>query len=133
MVVLRLKNVFLLTCLMASFGAMASINPSALTVKNSQMVNLNLEIRSKNKTVQSDLMMPFYQTAELEKKIGGKNVLIELNPKRGKNPDEISIEMKFYKAAGVRAFFKKEFIAKVNQESRLNFKGMSVRVKPLLN
>ncbi len=105
----------------------ASINP------NSQLVNLNLQIKSKNKTTSSDLMMPFYQSAELEKMIGNRNVFIELNPKRGKLSDEISLEIKFSNASGAKAFFKKEIVAKVNQLSKISYKGLTIQVKPALN
>lgn len=100
---------------------------------NGQLVNLNFQIKSKNKMVKSELMMPFYQTAELERKIGNKNILIEINPRRGKNADEISLDMKFYRAAGTKAFFKKEIIAKLNESSSVSFRGMSFKVKPVLN
>ncbi len=77
--------------------------------------------------------MPFYQTAELERKINNKNVLIELNPRRGKKDNEVAIEMKFYNASGSKAFFKKEVIAKLNQESKITYRGTTVRVTPVLN
>ena len=83
--------------------------------------------------VKSELMMPFYQTAELERKIGDKNILIEINPRRGKNADEIALDMKFYRAAGTKAFYKKEIIAKLNENSSISFRGMSLKVKPVLN
>lgn len=136
MVVSRLKTTLLSLLIIASFEATAAIDGRAMSAQgsnNAQMVNLNLQIKAKNKTVKSDLMMPFYQTAELEKKVGDKNVLIELNPRRGKNADEIALEMKFYKASGSKAFYKKEIVAKVNQESRVSFRGMSVKVRPVLN
>ena len=78
-------------------------------------------------------MMPFYQTAELERKIGDRNILIEINPRRGKNVDEIALDMKFYRSAGSKAFYKKEIIAKLNENSSINFRGMSLKVKPVLN
>ena len=134
MVVTRFKaalfSVLVFTCLEAS----SSINTQAMSARgNSQLVNLNFQIRSKNKTVKSELMMPFYQTAELERKIGNKNVLIEINPRRGKNPDEIALDMKFYNASGSKAFYKKEIIAKLNQDSSIKFRGMSLKVRPVLN
>ena len=132
----RLQTMCLSLLLLASFGASAAIDGRAMNAqgtKSAQMVNLNLQFKAKNKTVNSDLTMPFYQTAELEKKVGDKNVLVEINPRRGKHADEIALEMKFYKASGTRAFYKKEIIAKVNQDSRVSFRGMSVRVRPVLN
>ncbi len=133
MVVSRLKITLLSLLTLASFEAASAINSKALSAhgsNNAQMVNLNLSIKSKNQTVKSDLMMPFYQTAELERKVGNKNVLIELNPRRGKTADEINLELKFYKASGSRAFYKKEIVAKVNQESHINLRGMLVKVRP---
>lgn len=132
----RLKTMCLSLLLLASLEAHATIDSKAMNAQGTpspQMVSLNLQFKSKNKTVNSDLLMPFYQTAELEKKVGDKNVLIEINPRRGKNADEIALEMKFFKASGVRAFFKKEIVAKVNQDSRVSFRGMSVRVRPVIN
>jgi len=125
-----LLSVLVFTCLEAS----ASINPKAMNAQsNNQLVNLNLQIKSRNKMVKSELMMPFYQTAELERKIGDKNILIEINPRRGKNADEIALDMKFYRAAGTKAFYKKEIIAKLNENSSISFRGMSLKVRPVLN
>jgi len=125
-----LLSVLVFTCLEAS----ASINPKAMNAQsNNQLVNLNFQIKSRNKMVKSELMMPFYQTAELERKIGDKNILIEINPRRGKNADEIALDMKFYRAAGTKAFYKKEIIAKLNENSSISFRGMSLKVRPVLN
>lgn len=144
MVVPRITTILfsvLTLTMLTSMEAQSSINSKAMKApvatvdanNNAQMVNLNLQIKSKNKTVKSNLTMPFYQTAELERKIGDKNVLIEINPRRGKNSDEISLEMKFYKASGSKAFYKKEFVARVNEESHISFRGMSMKVRPVLN
>jgi hypothetical protein len=134
MVVSRL-NAFLFTVLVfTSVGASASINSGAMSAQNNgQLVNLNFQIKSKNKMVKSELIMPFYQTAELERKIGDKNILIEINPRRGKNADEVALDMKFYKTAGAKAFYKKEIIAKLNEDSKVSFRGMSFKVRPVLN
>ena len=138
MVVQRMSKIFysiLTLTTLVSASAFANINTEAMNApaNNGQMVNLNLQYKSNNKLVKSNLTMPFYQTAELERKINDKNVLIEINPRRGKNPDEVSLEMRFYKASGSKAFYKKEFISKVNEESHINFRGMSMKVKPVLN
>jgi hypothetical protein len=124
--------------LLTSFEGFSSIgpsNPSAISknTNNAQMVNLNIQFRSRNKTVKSNLTMPFYQTAEFERFVGDKNVLVELNPRRGKNADEIALEMKLYHVGGGKPFYKKDFIAKINQDSTLNMRGMSVRVRPIVN
>jgi superfamily I DNA and/or RNA helicase len=134
MVVSRLKAVLVSALVFTSVGAIASINSGAMNAQNNnQLVNLNFQIKSKNKMVKSELMMPFYQTAELERKIGDKNILIEINPRRGKKSDEISLDMKFYKASGSKAFYKKEIIAKLNEDSKVSFRGMSFKVRPVLN
>lgn len=134
MVISRFKAVLLSVLVFTCFEANSSINPTAMNAGNSnQLVNLNFQIKSKNKMVKSELMMPFYQTAELERKIGDKNILIEINPRRGKNADEISLDMKFYRASGSKAFYKKEIIAKLNENSSISFRGMSLKVKPVLN
>lgn len=134
MVVSRLTAVLFSVLVFTSVNASASINSGAMSAQNNnQLVNLNFQIKSKNKMVKSELMMPFYQTAELERKIGDKNILIEINPRRGKNADEIALDMKFYKAAGTKAFFKKEIIAKLNEDSKVSFRGMSFKVRPVLN
>ena len=134
MVISRFKAVLLSVLVFTCLEANSSINPTAMNAgKSNQLVNLNFQIKSKNKMVKSELMMPFYQTAELERKIGDKNILIEINPRRGKNADEISLDMKFYRASGSKAFYKKEIIAKLNENSSISFRGMSLKVKPVLN
>lgn len=134
MVVSRFKAVLLSVLVFTCVEARSSINPKAMNAQsNNQLVNLNLQIKSRNKMVKSELMMPFYQTAELERKIGDKNILIEINPRRGKNADEIALDMKFYRASGAKAFYKKEIIAKLNENSSISFRGMSLKVKPVLN
>lgn len=136
MVVSRLKKFIISAATLASLvpvSAVASINASAMNASSAQMVNLNFQYKSNNKLVKSDLVMPFYQTAELERTIGNKNVLIEINPKKGKNADEIMLEMKFFRASGTKAFYKKEIVARVNEVSHITYRGMSLRVKPILN
>lgn len=138
MVVSRFTAVLFSVLVFTSVGASAAINSKAMNApriseNNNQLVNLNFQIKSKNKMVKSELMMPFYQTAELERKIGDKNILIEINPRRGKNADEIALDMKFYKASGSKAFYKKEIIAKLNEDSKISFRGMSFKVRPVLN
>ena len=134
MVVSRLTAVLFSVLVFTSVDSRAAINSRAMNAQNNnQLVNLNFQIKSKNKMVKSELMMPFYQTAELERKIGDKNILIEINPRRGKNADEIALDMKFYKASGSKAFYKKEIIAKLNEDSKISFRGMSFKVRPVLN
>lgn len=124
---------FVFQVLLLSFSANASQAPVSKFESSPQMINLNMQFKSKNKTMKSDLAMPFYQTAEIEKKFDKKNnILIEVNPKRGKNSNEVAIEMKFYKASGARAFAKKQIVAKFGVESKISVKGMTVRVTPVL-
>lgn len=134
----NLRFSFLVISMIASVNSFASIAPVAVpknsTESNSQMINLNMQFKSKHKTVKSDLAMPFYQTAEIEKKLDNKNnLLIEVNPRRGKNSNEVEIEMRFFKTAGAKAFAKKEIIAKIGEESKVSVKGVTVRVTPVLN
>ena len=134
MVVSKLKLILCSALVFTTFEANSTLNPNEInTQNNNQLVNLNFQITSKNKMVKSELMMPFNQTAELERKIGNKNILIEINPRRGKNIDEVALDMKFYRTAGSKAFYKKEIIAKLNENSSINFRGMSLKIKPALN
>ncbi|MBC7714244.1 MAG: hypothetical protein H7177_12950 [Rhizobacter sp.] len=133
MVVSKVKKTMFFIMLLTAFNLSAAINPQAMNAQNAQMVNLNLKIKSNNQTVKSDLMMPFYQLASFERKFGSKNVLIEMSPKHGKNADEIALEMRFYKVAGAKAFYKKDIIAKIGEESHVSFRGMSLKVTPVLN
>ena len=128
-------SIFLIT--FTSFNSLAAIAPQAPISKsisqNSQIVNLNMQFKANNKTIKSELSMPFYQTAEFEKKIDKKNYLISVNPRRGKNQNEVEIEMRFFRANNEKAFAKKEIIAKIGEESKISFKGFSIRVTPILN
>lgn len=140
----NIKFSFLVFATMMSLNSFAAIAPmptskSDMNGKNEssqlnpQMINLNMQFKSHNKILKSDLAMPFYQTAELEKKINNKNVLIEVNPRRGKNSNEVAIEIKFFKQSGQKAFAKKEIIAKLGEESKISVKGISMKVTPVLN
>ncbi|MBP9681811.1 MAG: hypothetical protein KBD76_10435 [Bacteriovorax sp.] len=130
----NIKFSFLVIGLMTSFQSWGSIAPlKEAAVTHSQMIHLNLQFKAKHKTVKSDLAMPFYQTAEIERTVDNKNVLIEVNPRRGKNSNEVTIEMRFFKAAGFPAYAKKEIIAKLGEESKISVKGLTVRVTPVVN
>ncbi len=136
---IRFQVCFLfLFLLINSVNLSASINPKASIapsdqLNSSQLVSLNLELKSKNEKVKSNLVMPFYQTAELEKKVGDKNFLIELNPKRGKNLNEIAVELKLFRQNGSRAIYKKEIIARLNEDAMISIKGLSLKVRPVIN
>lgn len=128
------KVSFLVFLVLFSFNSYSNLSPSSKIVdsENAQIINLNMQFKSHNKILKSDLAMPFYQTAELEKKINNKNVLIEINPRHGKNAGEVAIEMRFYKVAGAKAFAKKEIIARIGEESKISVKGFSMKVTPVL-
>lgn len=102
-----------------SINAIASIAPM-----DSQMVNLNIQIKGKSKIVSSDLAMPFYQTAELEKKVDDKSYYFIVNPKKGKNPQEVELEVKLYNSKKSKVIAKKEIITKINQETVVSMKGV---------
>ena len=130
----RELSLILILIFLISSNLFASINPIPTSKPTAapQLINLNMQFRAKHKTVKSELLMPFYQTAELQKNIDNKPVLIEVNPKRGKDDSEVAIEMKFYKSSGSKAYAKKEFIAKIGEESKISVKGITVRVTPVL-
>jgi hypothetical protein len=68
--------------------------------------------------------MPFYQTAELEKKVDNKNYYFIVNPKKGKNPQEVELEVKLYNSKKSKIIAKKEITAKMNQETVVSMKGV---------
>jgi hypothetical protein len=127
-------SLILISTFLITTNLFASINPnpSGPQMGTPQLINLNMQFKAKHKTVKSELLMPFYQTAELQKNIDNKPLLIEVNPKRGKGENEVAIEMKFYKSSGSKAFAKKEIIAKIGEESKISVKGITVRVTPVL-
>ena len=125
------KHFSFLIVMIAFFGT-SLFSTISKADSDSQMINLNMKFKAKNQVLKSELAIPYYQTAELEKRFDNKNVLIEVNPRRGKNSNEVEIEMKFYKSSGARAFAKKEIIAKIGEESKISVKGMTVRVTPVL-
>ena len=127
-----ISTTFSITSLSAAIDPKADLDSKSNSQPNSQMINLNLQFKSHHKTVTSELAMPYYQTAELEKTFDKKNYLIEVNPRHGKKNDEVEIEMRFYKTAGSKAFAKKEIIAKIGEESTVSIKGMTVKVTPVL-
>jgi hypothetical protein len=126
------KKQFSFLVILVVFGGFSSIASLAKAESFPQMINLNMQFKGKNKTLKSDLSMPFYQTAEISKMINNKNVVIELNPRIGKNKNEVSIEMKFYKTSGSKAYATKEIIAKIGKASLVSVKGMTVSVTPIL-
>lgn len=103
------------------------------TFSKSQLINLNLQYKLNNKTVKSELLVPFYQTIELEKEIANdKSLKIEVNPKHGKNLDEVELEMKFFSQNRPRPIYKKEFIAKIGEAKIIKVQGTTFRLTPVL-
>lgn len=125
------KHFYFLVILIAIHG-LGNFPFQAKADTNPQMINLNMQFKSKSKILKSELQMPFYQTAEFEKHFDNNNVVIEVNPRRGKNSNEVAIEMRFFKSSGAKAFAKKEIIAKLGEESKVTVKGMTIRVTPVL-
>ena len=126
---MKLKSIKLLAILVVfnlSTNLFAAINSKL----DPQMVNLNIQIKTKKKTIKSDLAIPYYQTAELEKKINNKNYYFELNPKKGLNPNEVDIEVKLFNKQGSKVIAKKEVIAYVNKESSVSMKGLTFKLTP---
>jgi hypothetical protein len=91
-----------------------------------------MQFRTMDHVVDSNLAMPFYQTAEIEKKVGKKNYLISIIPKEGANSNEIALEIKFLRHSNNLPFFKKEIIAKLNQKSTLTAKGVTINFTPVI-
>lgn len=114
----------LLISIFFSVGASASIAP--------QMINLNMQFKAHDHTAKSELSMPLYQTAEIEKRMGKKNYLISFNPKEGKNPNEVTIEVKFLRPSNSKVIFKKEIVAKLNHQSIISAKGMMIELTPVI-
>lgn len=108
----------------SSLGVHASIGP--------QMVNFNMQFRAQEHTIKSDLSMPLYQTAEIEKKLGNKNYLISINPREGKNANEVNIEVKFLRPSNSKVIYKKEIVAKLNQQTIISAKGMMLQLTPVI-
>ena len=96
------------------------------------MINLNMHFKAQAHSAKSELSMPLYQTAEIEKKLGKKNYLISLNPRQGKNLNEVTIEVKFLKPSNSKVIFKKEIVAKLNQQSVISSHGMMLQLTPVI-
>ncbi len=97
-----------------------------------QMINLNLKFKANDQIANSELTMPLYQTAELEKKLGKKNYFMSFVPRQGDRPGEVAIEIKFMKQNNSKVIFKKEVIAKLNQQSIISAQGMMIQLTPVI-
>ncbi len=114
------KNFITSLALAFSLSAMADIDP--------QLVKMNLQIKSKKDTHKSDLSMPFYQKAEYL----NKEYVIELNPRKGKNRDEILLSYRVVKAKNGKSVKSGEAVVSSNKPLSFSAKGLSVKVAPVL-
>ncbi len=93
-----------------------------------QIVKMNLQIKSKKENHNSELAMPYYQKAELE----NKDYVIELNPRKGKNKDEILLGYKLIKTKSGKSVKSGEVVLTSNKPLNVQAKGLSFKVAPVL-
>lgn len=115
-----LKSLLTSLVFIVSFATFADIDP--------QLVKMNLQIKSKKDTHKSDLSMPYYQKAEYQ----NKDYVIELNPRKGKNRDEILISYRLVRAKNGRAIKTGEEVASTNRPLNISAKGLNVKIAPIL-
>lgn len=121
---MKLKTYFVFLIVMVTTFAQASINM--------QMVNLNLQFKGKNKLENSDISMPFYQTAEIEKTIDSKDYLISINPKQGLTDKEVNLEIRLINPKNSKLIAKKEIKTSYNRNTNVSIKGLSFMVTPTI-
>lgn len=121
-----------LVTLMLSFPmtGKAAMNPKALFPNQNQIVNLNFKVTQNKDSFSSDLAMPFYQKAEVERALGDKKYLIEFSTKRGKKDDEVAIEMRLKHSKSKIVLMKKNFTAKLNEYSKIKSHGLNIDLRP---
>lgn len=115
-----LKTLLLTSLFALCTSTFAEIDP--------QLVKMNLQIKSKKSTHKSELAMPFYQKAEFLK----NDYLIELNPKRGKNKDEILLGYKVLRAKNGRSVKSGEAVISSSRSLNISAKGLNLKVAPVL-
>jgi len=143
---------FTFICLFFSFGPThdlkANLAPATLKplenadsrdyveTNNDQMLQLNFQFRTKTKTLRSNLSMPYYQVAEIEKSIDSKEYIFEIIPKKGKSSDEVLLEVRLKnqhaKNSKKSPNHRKEILVKFNEEARVTLKGITLRIQPEL-
>lgn len=111
--------------------AMSAINSKANFNAN-QIVNLNLEVSENKKMAKSDLVLPFYQTGEVQKSLGDKSYLIELSPKSGSKENEVFVEMRLKQAKTNVVLMKKSIQAKLNESTSFRVNGLLIKLRPEL-
>lgn len=119
-----MKKGILFLSILTSMQVLAAIQ------SGSQIVNLNLSFKAKHKSVKSNLAMPFYQTAELEKTIDNKDYYFEINPKKGKNSEEIELDVRLFNKDKSKSIAHKEITIKINEEAKVSMKGVTIKIRP---
>lgn len=115
-----LKSLLTALFFTANIATFADIDP--------QLVKMNLQIKSKKDTHKSDLSMPFYQKAEYL----NKDYVIELNPRKGKNRDEILLGYRVVRAKNGRSVKSGEAVVSSSKPLNISAKGLNVKVAPVL-
>ncbi len=110
------------------FGFLSFSSTQVLAEIDSQIVKMNLQIKSKKDTHKSDLTMPFYQVAEYQ----NKDYVIELNPRKGKNADEVLLSYKVIKAKNGRSVKSGEAVLTSNKPLNIKAPGVSLKVASVL-
>lgn len=127
---MKIAKAFATVMLMVStMSVHASINPKAAKILKNQIVNLNLEIAKNNNIVRSEIVVPFYQSAEFEKQIGNQTYLIILNPKLSTSGEQVLVNMKMVNVKDKSVFMNQQFQLRPNANSTIFASGMSVKLK----
>lgn len=127
------KAQFLILASMLSFSikAIAAINPKA-SFNTNQIVNLSLEVSENKKLAKADLVLPFFQTGEVQKNLGDRSYLIELSPRSGAKENEVLVEMKLRQAKTNIVIMQKSIQAKLNENTVIKTHGLSIKLRPEL-
>ncbi len=96
-----------------------------------QLINLNLEFKGKKDQIKSDLTVPFYQKAELEKSLDHKLHSIEIHPKKTLDPKVVELEIRYQLGKGSKPL-KKKLEVKLNESTKISLKGMTLKVTPTI-
>lgn len=127
---MKIAKTFVSVMLMVStMNVYSAINPKAAKILKNQIVNLNLEIAKNNNIVRSEMIVPFYQSAEFEKQIGNQTYLIILNPKLSASGEQVLVNMKMVNLKDKSVFMNQQFQLRPNANSTIFASGMSVKLK----
>jgi ABC-type uncharacterized transport system auxiliary subunit len=58
--------------------------------------------------------------------------MFEVNPRHGKNPGEVDIEVRLFNKKGSKVIAKKEITTKYNRETVVSMKGVMFKVTPTI-